>query len=116
MKGEGAQRADEGCPPLTLPPAHPHRPPSVPSVVSVVQLPTLTSVPAGKTVRHGTATATAMTTTLSTKGQIVLTPQKPPTGRPRQMRDPRTGLVVTRSPAHVKVSSEDVRAALLEFP
>ena len=84
-----------------------------------------------------------MTTTLSTKGQIVLpkqartrlhlrpgtrldcqiqgdsivlTPQKPPTERPRQMRDPRTGLVVTRSPAHVKVSSEDVRAALLEFP
>jgi AbrB family looped-hinge helix DNA binding protein len=84
-----------------------------------------------------------MTTKLSTKGQIVLpkqararlqlrpgaklvckvqgdsiilTPEHPTSDRPKLTRDTKTGLMITRSPAHVKVSSHDVRAALLEFP
>ncbi len=84
-----------------------------------------------------------MTTTLSSKGQvvlpkqarlrlqlrpgmkfrckvegtsIVLTPEGTPTGPARLERDPATGLMVTKSPAGTKVSSGDVRAAMLEFP
>lgn len=84
-----------------------------------------------------------MTTKLSTKGQIVLpkqvrarlqlrpgttlvckvqgdsivlTPEHPPGERPKLTREAKTGLMVTRSPSHVKVSGDDVRAALLEFP
>lgn len=49
-------------------------------------------------------------------GSIVLTPEQPPAGRPKLTRDPKTGLVVTKSPAHVSVSAEDVRKALADFP
>lgn len=84
-----------------------------------------------------------MTTKLSTKGQIVLpkqararlqlragttfacriegdsivlTPEHPPAEQPKLVRDAQTGLMVTQSPAHVSVSSDDVRSALAEFP
>jgi AbrB family looped-hinge helix DNA binding protein len=84
-----------------------------------------------------------MTVTLSSKGQVVL-PKKARTrlqlrpgskfscrvdgdsiiltlesrvrGRPRLILDPATGLKITESPPEVKVSSEDVRAALADFP
>jgi|JI10StandDraft_1071094.scaffolds.fasta_scaffold1090594_2 AbrB family looped-hinge helix DNA binding protein len=84
-----------------------------------------------------------MTTKLSTKGQIVLpkqararlqlrpgttfvckvegdsivlTPEHPAAERPKLVRDAKTGLMVTKSPAHVSVSSDDVRSALADFP
>ena len=47
---------------------------------------------------------------------IVLTPEQPVTDRPRLMSDPKSGLRITRSPAETKVTSEDVRAALSDFP
>jgi len=47
---------------------------------------------------------------------IVLTPEHPVTERPLLITDPKSGLRITRSPAETKVSSEDVRAALLDFP
>jgi len=47
---------------------------------------------------------------------IVLTPQHPVTERPRLVCDPKSGLRITRSPAETKVTSEDVRAVLLDFP
>jgi AbrB family looped-hinge helix DNA binding protein len=49
-------------------------------------------------------------------GSIVLTPENPVAGRPRLVTDPRTGLRITKSPARTRVSSEQVRAALLDFP
>jgi AbrB family looped-hinge helix DNA binding protein len=91
----------------------------------------------GKKVRH-------MTTTLSTKGQIVLPraarerlgltpgtefdcriedeaivlrPRRAASGAPRLARDKRTGLIVTKAPAgRPKVTSEQVRALLADFP
>jgi len=84
-----------------------------------------------------------MTVTLSSKGQVVLPKQartrlqlRPGTRfvcrvdgdsiiltleprsreRPRLILDPATGLRITKSPPEVKVSSEDVRAALADFP
>lgn len=84
-----------------------------------------------------------MTVTLSSKGQVVLPKQararlqlRPGTKfnctvegdsiilkleprnreRPKLVLDPATGLRITKSPAEVKVSNEDVRAALLDFP
>jgi len=84
-----------------------------------------------------------MTVTLSSKGQVVLPKQartrlqlRPGTRfvcrvdgdsiiltleprsreRPRLILDPATGLRITKSPSEVKVSSEDVRAALADFP
>ena len=84
-----------------------------------------------------------MTTTLSSKGQVVLpkqararlhlrpgarltctvkgdsillTPEHPVTAKARLVRDAKTGLLVTKSPPGVKVTSEDVRAALGDFP
>jgi len=84
-----------------------------------------------------------MTVTLSSKGQVVLPKQArtrlqlhPGTKfvctvdgdsiiltleprsreRPRLILDPATGLRITKSPPEVKVSSEDVRAALADFP
>ena len=84
-----------------------------------------------------------MTVTLSSKGQVVLPKQArtrlqlhPGTRficrvdgdsiiltlesrgreRPRLILDPATGLRITKSPPEVKVSSEDVRAALADFP
>lgn len=58
-------------------------------------------------------------TTLSCKvqgGSIVLTPEHAPAERPVLVRDPKTGLMVTKSPAHVHVTSADVRSAMLDFP
>ena len=83
-----------------------------------------------------------MTTKLSTKGQvvlpkqarmrlhlrpgvklicrvegdsIVLTPEQPATEKTKLIRHAKTGLMITKSPAHVHVTSEGVRAALLGF-
>jgi len=47
---------------------------------------------------------------------IVLTPEHPVTERPRLINDPKSGLRITKSPAETKVTSEDVRAALIDFP
>jgi AbrB family looped-hinge helix DNA binding protein len=47
---------------------------------------------------------------------ILLTPEQPTPSKPRQISDPKTGLVITESSSDIKVSSEDVRAAMLEFP
>lgn len=50
-------------------------------------------------------------------GSIVLTPQTPPPGRPRLVRDASTGLTVTQGPAdRPVVSNQDVRAILADFP
>lgn len=85
-----------------------------------------------------------MTTTLSSKGQlvppratrrrlgllpgtkfrcrvagdeIVLTPQRSPLGKPRLVRDRTTGMRVTRAPKGAPaVTSEQVRALLVDFP
>jgi AbrB family looped-hinge helix DNA binding protein len=84
-----------------------------------------------------------MTATLSSKGQVVLPKQartrlqlRPGTRfvckvegdsiiltleprsreRPKLILDQATGLRITKSPPDVKVSSEDVRAALADFP
>ncbi len=47
---------------------------------------------------------------------IVLTPEHPVTEQPRLIDDPKSGLRITKSPAQTKVTSETVRAALLDFP
>jgi len=47
---------------------------------------------------------------------IVLTPEHPVSEQPCLINDPKSGLCITRSPAETKVTSEDVRAALLDFP
>jgi AbrB family looped-hinge helix DNA binding protein len=47
---------------------------------------------------------------------IVLTPEHPVVERPRLISDSKSGLRITQSPAGTKVTSEDVRAALLDFP
>jgi bifunctional DNA-binding transcriptional regulator/antitoxin component of YhaV-PrlF toxin-antitoxin module len=47
---------------------------------------------------------------------IVLTPTHPITERPRLISDPKSGLRITKSPAETRVTSEDVRNALLDFP
>ena len=47
---------------------------------------------------------------------ILLTPEHPVSEGPRLMKDPKTGLRLTKSPAETRVTSEDVRAALLDFP
>ena len=84
-----------------------------------------------------------MTTTLSSKGQVVLpkqarsrlhlqpgmrlkckvqgdsillTPEQPATPKGRLIKDSKTGLLVTKSPPGITVTSEDVRAALSDFP
>ncbi len=49
-------------------------------------------------------------------GSIVLTPQSAAIERPKLVTDPKTGLRITKSPDQIKVSSEDVRAAMLDFP
>lgn len=49
-------------------------------------------------------------------GSILLTPESPTVGRSKRVVDGATGLRITRSPAGVKVSSADVKAALLDFP
>ena len=47
---------------------------------------------------------------------IILTPESRGRERPRLIVDPATGLKITESPPEVKVSSEDVRTALADFP
>lgn len=50
-------------------------------------------------------------------GSIVLTPKTARTGKARLRRDPLTGLVITQSAAgFAAVTSEQVRAALADFP
>ena len=47
---------------------------------------------------------------------IVLTPEHPVSDPPRLIKDPKSGLCITKSGAETRVTSEDVRAALLDFP
>jgi AbrB family looped-hinge helix DNA binding protein len=47
---------------------------------------------------------------------IVLTPEHPVSQAPRLVRDPKSGLRITKSPPETKVTNQDVRAALLDFP
>jgi AbrB family looped-hinge helix DNA binding protein len=47
---------------------------------------------------------------------ILLTPEHPVSQVPRLIQDPESGLRITKSPAGTRVTSEDVRAALLDFP
>ena len=47
---------------------------------------------------------------------IILTLESRVRERLRLILDPATGLKITKSPPEVKVSSEDVRAALADFP
>jgi len=47
---------------------------------------------------------------------IILTLESPHHERPKLVLDPATGLRITKSPPEVKVSSEEVRAALADFP
>ena len=49
-------------------------------------------------------------------GSIVLTPESVPIERPRLEADPKTGLLITKSPGGITVTSEDVHAAMLDFP
>ena len=49
-------------------------------------------------------------------GSIRLTPEHPAAELPRLIQDPKSGLRITKSPAGIQVSSQDVRAALLDFP
>ena len=47
---------------------------------------------------------------------IILTLEPRSRERPKLILDRATGLRITKSPPEVKVSSEDVRAALADFP
>lgn len=47
---------------------------------------------------------------------IILTLESRSRERPKLILDSATGLRITKSPSEVKVSSEDVRAALADFP
>ena len=47
---------------------------------------------------------------------IILTLEPRSRERPKLIVDPATGLRITKSPRETKVSSEDVRAALADFP
>lgn len=47
---------------------------------------------------------------------IVLTPEHQAAGKPKLVRSAKTGLMVTKSLSHVQVTSDDVRAALADFP
>jgi len=47
---------------------------------------------------------------------IVLTPEHPISEPPRLIKDPKSGLCITKSSAETRVTGEDVRAALLDFP
>jgi len=46
----------------------------------------------------------------------VLTPESVALERPKLVTDPKTGLRITKSPEEIRVSIEDVRAAMLDFP
>ena len=47
---------------------------------------------------------------------IVLTPEGAVAEPPRSIRDAKSGLCITQSPAEVHVTSEDVRVVLHDFP
>ena len=47
---------------------------------------------------------------------IVLTPEHPVSEPSRLIKDPKSGLCITQSPPETRVTSESVRAALLDFP
>jgi len=47
---------------------------------------------------------------------IILTPESPITERPKSITDSRTGLRITKSAPDTRVTSADVRAAMLDFP
>ena len=47
---------------------------------------------------------------------IILTLESRNRERPTLIVDPATGLRITKSPSEIKVSSEDVRTALADFP
>jgi AbrB family looped-hinge helix DNA binding protein len=49
-------------------------------------------------------------------GSIVLTPEHPGLQPPKLVNHGASGLRITKSPAETKVTSEDVRAALSDFP
>jgi AbrB family looped-hinge helix DNA binding protein len=50
-------------------------------------------------------------------GSVVLTPKNPQRGTPQLVRDRLTGLIVTQGPVDgPTVTSEQVRAALADFP
>jgi AbrB family looped-hinge helix DNA binding protein len=49
-------------------------------------------------------------------GSIVLTPEQGNQERPQLITDSKTGLRITQSPLGTKVTSEDVRAAMADFP
>lgn len=49
-------------------------------------------------------------------GSIVLTPEQGSQARPQLITDSKTGLRITQSPAGTKVTSDDVRAAMADFP
>lgn len=46
---------------------------------------------------------------------IILTPENPSTERPKLITEPKTGLRITKSPSQTKVTSADVRAAMVDF-
>jgi AbrB family looped-hinge helix DNA binding protein len=47
---------------------------------------------------------------------IILTPEQHGRERPKLVTDSKTGLRITQSPAGIKVTNEDVRAAMADFP
>jgi hypothetical protein len=47
---------------------------------------------------------------------IILIPEHTASEAPRLISDPKSGLRITKSPPETKVTSEDIRAALLDFP
>jgi len=49
-------------------------------------------------------------------GPIVLTPQRGNRERPELIADAKTGLRITRSPAGIRITSEEVQAAMAGFP
>ena len=49
-------------------------------------------------------------------GSIVLTPEHPASQRPKLVKHAASGLRITKSPTKTKVTSEEVRAALSDFP
>ena len=49
-------------------------------------------------------------------GSIVLTPEERNRERPKLVTDPKTGLRITQSPGGIKITSQDVRAAMADFP
>ena len=47
---------------------------------------------------------------------IVLTPEHPVCEAACLINEPKSGLCITKSPPEMKITSKDVRAALLDFP